>query len=148
MSYEWSKYPDQTPPKSGYYLTLYYNKDHEDYLTKCIQWNGNSWLPWRPGVIIDSNVKGFVQDTHHDYYAPCTMKSHQTVTHVDMDLFLFLKVQKDLPAHIPETSTQRQGHISPELLAELQAYGDSLDKTKINEFLELYRDSSNKDAVK
>ncbi len=36
----------------------------------------------------------------------------------------------------------RQGYISPEFLAELQAYGDSLDKTKINEFLDMYRDSS------
>ncbi len=35
----------------------------------------------------------------------------------------------------------RQGYISPELLASLQAYCASLDKTKVNEFLKLYRQS-------
>jgi hypothetical protein len=33
----------------------------------------------------------------------------------------------------------RQGYISPELLSSLQAYGDSLDKTKVNEFYKLYK---------
>ena len=36
----------------------------------------------------------------------------------------------------------RQGYISPELLTSLQDYSDSLDKTKVNEFLELYRTPS------
>ena len=67
---------------------------------------------------------------------------------VDADLPNVLRFAKLWKPVQPETPPVRQGYISPELLTELQAYGDSLDKTKINEFLKLYRDSSSTDDLK
>lgn len=57
----------------------------------------------------------------------------------------FAKLWKPMQVGPPPV---RQGYISPELLAELQAYGNSLDKTKINEFLELYQTPSPTDDHK
>lgn len=90
MAYEWYKYSDQTPTHPGYYLTLYYNNDHQAHLTKCIYWDGH-WCAWRPGIKEDPLVKGFVQDTLNPHYVPCAMNADQHVTHVDLDLFPFLK---------------------------------------------------------
>jgi hypothetical protein len=44
--------------------------------------------------------------------------------------------------YVAESDQPRQGYISPELLTSLQDYSDSLDKTKVNQFLELYRKPS------
>lgn len=38
----------------------------------------------------------------------------------------------------------RQGYISPELLTALETYSESLDKTKVNEFLLMYRNPEQK----
>lgn len=89
MAYEWRRYPEQQPTQRGYYLTLYYNKEHEAHFTKCIYWDGQ-WCAWRPGVTEDPDVKGFVQDTLAPYYGSCTVNS-ENVTHVDLDLFPFLR---------------------------------------------------------
>ena len=91
MEYEWSIYPDKVPTQSGYYLTLYFNTEKQGYYTKCIWWNGNKWSPWRTGVMTDKDIKGFVQDTYNQYYAPCMFNSNKTVTSIDIELFKDLK---------------------------------------------------------
>jgi hypothetical protein len=94
MAYEWSKYPDQVPTQPGYYLTLYFNNEHQAHLFKCIYWAGR-WCAWRPGAKEDPDVKGFVQDTLNPYYVPCATNANQNVTHVDLDLFPFLRKDAD-----------------------------------------------------
>lgn len=93
MAYEWSRYPEHQPLEHGYYLTLYFNKEHQAHLCKCIYWAGR-WCAWRPGVTEDPEVKGFVQDTLSAYYGPCTVNA-ENVTQVDLDLFPFLRKNTD-----------------------------------------------------
>lgn len=89
MAYEWHKYPDHTPTQPGYYYTLYYNAEHDDYLFKSIYWNGK-WCAWRPREMTDPDVKGYVPDTHHSYYVPCTQLAIEHVCGVDVNMFPFL----------------------------------------------------------
>lgn len=51
----------------------------------------------------------------------------------------YYRAMVDVSPYVAESDQPRQGYISPELLTSLQAYSDSLDKTKVNEFLKLYR---------
>lgn len=64
------------------------------------------------------------------------------------DLPKVLRFAKLWKPMVIESSPVRQGYISPELLTKLQEYSASLDHTKINEFLELYRNSSSQDTTK
>lgn len=54
------------------------------------------------------------------------------------DLPNVLKFAKLWKPAVDTPEVPRQGYISPELLNGLQDYSDSLDKTKVNEFHQLY----------
>lgn len=69
---DWSKYPENKPKESGYYLTTY--EDINLYY-KCIYWSDKrqDWISWRspfsetPHIF---KVGCFVEKTRTDFYNP------------------------------------------------------------------------------
>ena len=64
-------YPENKPTDRGYYYTLYYNFDLDEELYKCIYWNGEYWVSWRPNGGPPMKILKFVPSSREEYYTNC-----------------------------------------------------------------------------
>lgn len=70
---------DTLPTESGYYLTYYYNHEHQAMMFKAFWFDvkTSNWVFDR----FEPDVKAF-WDVRHDYYVPC--QTQQGISYIDL----------------------------------------------------------------